>query len=161
YVDTGVDMPVPVSNYGIAALTNAQGLGFYIFGGRDANGGFVTDVQVYYPSTNTASVISSDPWPGQTLTGCLSLPANGVAVVANVAVVMGGISTALAGCADDQSNQTWLFHPRGGNGARWTQGPDLNVARGYITPAVIGRRIYAIGGDTVLAGGLVPQQTVE
>src|SRR5437867_11862107 len=33
YVDTGVDMPVPVSNYQISALTDASGaLGFYIFG---------------------------------------------------------------------------------------------------------------------------------
>src|SRR5437870_5724881 len=37
YVDTTLDMPVPVSNYGIAALTDSHGLGLWIFGGRDAN----------------------------------------------------------------------------------------------------------------------------
>ena len=33
--DTGVDMPVPVSNYTIAKLTDGTGIGLYIFGGRD------------------------------------------------------------------------------------------------------------------------------
>ena len=34
--DTGVDMPVPVSNYTIAKLTDSTGVGLYIFGGRDS-----------------------------------------------------------------------------------------------------------------------------
>src|SRR6266540_6602832 len=55
YTDTGVDMPVPISNYGIAALTDPTGLGFYVFGGRDPNGNIVTTVQAYYPATNTTA----------------------------------------------------------------------------------------------------------
>src|SRR5690348_2893789 len=31
YVDTGKDMPVPVSNYGIAELNDSSGVGLYIF----------------------------------------------------------------------------------------------------------------------------------
>jgi hypothetical protein len=80
-----MDMPVPVSNYQIAALTDSTGLGFYVIGGRDDPGnivttglGFyviggrddpgniVTTVQVYYPATNTTAVIGTDPWPGKT-----------------------------------------------------------------------------------------------
>src|SRR5206468_2265888 len=37
YVDTGVDMPVPVSNYQIAPIKDSVGLGLFIFGGRNAN----------------------------------------------------------------------------------------------------------------------------
>jgi len=161
YTDTGLDMPVPVSNYGIAALTDSRGLGLYIFGGRDDAGNIVTNVQAYYPDTNTTRQFTHDPWPGTTPAGCVSLPAMGVAVANNTAVVMGGLSFSANGCADDQSAQTWLFDPTAGNGLRWTQGRDLKVARGYITPAVIGKKIYAIGGDTNDAGSLIPQQTVE
>ncbi|HYV01754.1 MAG TPA: hypothetical protein VEM93_05385, partial [Actinomycetota bacterium] len=38
YADTGIDMPVPISNYGIAALDTPAGLGLFIFGGRTATG---------------------------------------------------------------------------------------------------------------------------
>jgi hypothetical protein len=161
YADTGVDMPVPISNYGIAALNDPTGLGFYIFGGRDANGSIVTTVQAYYPATNTTSVFDSDPWPGTTPSECVSLPAMGVAAVGNKAVVLGGASFSSAGCVDDNSAQTWNFDPMAPAGSRWTQGPDLNVARGYITPAVLGNTVYAIGGDLNIGGSLFAQQTVE
>src|SRR5438046_6246301 len=36
YTDTGVDMPIPISNYQIAGLTDSHGFGLYIFGGRNA-----------------------------------------------------------------------------------------------------------------------------
>jgi hypothetical protein len=173
YTDTGVDMPVPISNYGIAALTNSQGLGLYIFGGRDENGNIVDTTQVYYPDSNTAETLDDDPWPGTTPSGCVSLPAMGVAVVGNYAVVMGGLAFSANGCVDEQSAQTWVFDPTAAAGSRWTQGPDLKVARGYITPATrkmrvrtgpdgaIGSTVFAIGGDTNDAGNLVPSSTVE
>src|SRR4029079_5346616 len=91
YVDTGVAMPDPVSNYGIAALTDPTGDGLYIFGGRDSLGAIISNVQVYYPATNTTATISSDPWPGTTPLGCVSLPAMGVAKVGNNAYVLGGL----------------------------------------------------------------------
>jgi hypothetical protein len=163
YVNTGVDMQVPISNYGIAALNDANGLGLYIFGGRTATGDIVDTVQVYYPATNQAMVINSDPWPGMTPSGCISLPAMGVAVFQNRAGVIGGMSfsTSVPPCVDDHSNQTWIFNPNAPAGARWTQGPNLNDARGYITPAVFQGRIYAIGGDHHAPPNLVADKTVE
>ena len=162
YVDTGVDMPVPVSNYEIAALTNAKGkLGFYIFGGRGADGVDVTTTQAYFPASNTTKQFNSDPWPGLTPMGCSDLPATGVAVLGNLAYVLGGISFADDGCADDNSAQTWIFDATAAKGQRWTKGPKMNVARGYITPAVLNGTIYAIGGDTIGAGSLTPLSSVE
>lgn len=160
--DTGVTMPIPISNYGIAKLQDANGVGLYVFGGRDAAGNVITDVQVYYPATNTTDVIDSDPWPGTTDTAnCISLPAMGVAVVDNKAYVMGGASFLANGCQDDNSSQTWLFNPNKPAGSRWQQGPDLNLARGYITPAVLGNKIMAIGGDINNVGVLEAQSIVE
>jgi hypothetical protein len=161
YLDTGIDMPVPVSNYQIAALKDDTGLGLYIFGGRTAAAELVDTVQVFYPSTNTASVVATDPWPGRTPGGCVSLPAMGVATVNNRAVVMGGVSFTANGCLDEASAETWIYTPRAPAGSRWSQGDDLNLARGYITPAVRNGTVYAIGGDINAAGTLIPQVTVE
>src|SRR5712691_10881876 len=164
YKDAGVAMPVAVSNYQIAALTDASGkLGFYIFGGRtDDNGGtIVTAVQAYFPASKTTKLFNGDPWPGTTPSACVSLPAMGVAVFNNKAIVMGGVSFSANGCVDDQSAQTWIFSPKAANGSKWTAGTNLNVARGYITPAVLGNKVYAIGGDINNAGTLIAQKTVE
>ena len=161
YTDTGVAMPVPISNYQIAALTDPNGLGLYVFGGRDSNGNVITTTQVYYPATNTAATVDSDPWPGTTPLGCVSLPAMGVATVGNNAYVLGGLSFLANFCQDDNSAQTWKFNPMASAGNRWKQGPDLNLARGYVTPAVVGKTIYAIGGDTNVGGIPTPQSIVE
>ncbi len=162
YTDTGVDMPVPVSNYQIAALTDKKGLGFYIFGGRDANAQIVTTTQVYYPATDTASIVKTDPWPGTTPSGCPSLPAMGVATLGNKAYVLGGLAFSANGCVgDENSAQTWVFDPGAKKKKRWSQGPDLTLARGYITPAVLDGKIYAIGGDINDAANLVPVSVVE
>jgi N-acetylneuraminic acid mutarotase len=163
YVDTGVDMPVPVSNYKIAALMDTHGLGLYIFGGRDSLAQIVTTVQVYYPQSNQALMVNTDPWPGTTPGGCVSLPAMGVDVIANKAYVMGGLAFAANGCiaGDENSAQTWIFNPASPGGRRWQRAPDLNLARGYITTAVLKNRIFAIGGDTNEAAVLIPQSIVE
>src|SRR5262245_23570871 len=63
YVDTGVDMKVPVSNYGIAQLQDQNGLGLFIFGGRNANGQIINVTQVYRPGSNTTAVIQTDSYP--------------------------------------------------------------------------------------------------
>jgi len=161
YSDTGVAMPVPVSNYQIASLTDGTGKGLYVIGGRDTAGNIITTVQVYYPATNTTATIASDPWPGTTPLGCVSLPAMGVATIGNKAYVLGGSSFAGNFCQDDNSAQTWRFDPMAAAGSRWTQEPDLNMARGYITPGVVGKTIYAIGGDVNVAGTPTPQSIVE
>jgi len=163
YKDTGTAMPTPVSNYSIAGLTDKTGFGLYIFGGRDASAGIVTDVQVYYPGTNTAAKLGNkDAWPGTTSpSDCVSLPAMGVATVGNTAYVVGGVAFAANGCADENSDQTWAFNPKGKSGKKWTQGPKLTLARGYITTAVLGGKIYAIGGDINDAAVLTAQTVVE
>jgi len=163
YTDTGIDMPVPVSNYQISALTDASGrLGFYIFGGRDNLGNIVTTVQVFFPATMTTGVVTSDPWPGTTPSACVSLPAMGVATAANHAIVIGGVAFIANGCvADENSAQTWIYFPKNAPGTRWKQGPNLNLARGYVTPAVLSGRVYAIGGDLNVGGSLFAQSIVE
>jgi len=163
YVDTGRDLRVPISNYAISALTDAHGLGLWVFGGRDNLGNLVTNVQVYYPAVNKAFDVTTDPWPGKTPSNCVSLPGMGVATVANKAYVVGGVSFSAApiSCVDEQSAQTWAFDPNAPAGTRWSAAPNLNVARGYITTAVAGGRIYAIGGDTNVAGTLFASPTVE
>jgi len=164
YVDTGTAMPTAVSNYQIAQLTDNTGAGLYIFGGRtDENGGTITtDTQVYYPGTNTAKVITKDPWPGKTPSGCVSLPAMGVATLGGKAIVMGGAAFSANGCvADENSAQTWVFDPLKAGGSRWSKGPKLNMARGYVTPAILGGKLYAIGGDVNDLGSLIPQSIVE
>jgi N-acetylneuraminic acid mutarotase len=165
YVDTGTAMPVAISNYQIAQLTDNTGDGLYVFGGRtDDNGGtLVNNVQVYYPATNTAVKLGSkDKWPGKTPSGCVSLPAMGVSVVANKAIVTGGVAFSANGCVgDENSDQTWVFNPMKGVGHKWSAGPKLNLARGYITSAVLGGKVYAIGGDVNDAGTLTAQTIVE
>lgn len=163
YVDTKTDMPEPISNYTIAVLKDSTGTGLYTFGGRDAAGKILKTVQVYYPAKDKAIVVKSDPWPGKTPAGCVSLPGTGVAVVANTASVMGGMSfsTSVPACEDDNSKQVWSFDPTAKSGKKWSAEPSLKVARGYISPAVVGNTIYAVGGDVNEAATLVAQTTVE
>jgi hypothetical protein len=86
----------------------------------------------------------------------------GVTVIKGKAIVMGGVAFVLNGCvADENSAQTWIYNPTAPGGSRWTQTPDLNLARGYVTPVVLGGLVYAIGGDVNSAGSLLPQSTVE
>lgn len=164
YTDTGIDMAVPISNYTIAALNDATGLGLYTFGGRNAAGETTNTVQVFYPDTGTTQVLASDPWPGLTTTGCVALAATGVtSVKKKTAYVMGGtsFSTSVPPCADDNSDQVWKFKPNAADGSKWSQQPSLSVARGYIAPTVIGRKVYAVGGNVNTAGTLVASQKVE
>jgi len=163
FADTGKAMPLAVSNYQIAALTDANGkLGFYIFGGRDNNGNIVTNVQIYYPATNTTATDSADPYPALSPSGCTPLPAMGVAAVGSKAYVLGGAAFTSSGCAnDEQTDQVWRYNAKAAAGSRWKKMPSLMTARGYITPAVLGNKIYAIGGDLNEAGSLVAVDNVE
>ena len=54
-----------------------------------------------------------------------------------------------------------MLDPTAPAGSRWSAGPALNEARGYITTAVLGKRVYAIGGDVNTAGQLAAQPIVE
>ena len=164
YTDTGIDMAVAISNYSIAVLKDANGVGLYTFGGRNAAGETSTTVQVFYPDTGISQVLESDPWPGLTTTGCTSLAATGVTTIGKkAAYVLGGtsFSTSIPPCNDDSSDEVWKFDPMAADGAKWSQQPSLNVARGYIAPAVVGKKIYAIGGDINTAGTLSASPKVE
>jgi len=163
YTDTGIDMPIAISNYTIAVLKDANGTGLYTFGGRTAAGESGTQVQVFYPSTGTAQVLASDPWPGTTPSACVSLPSTGVTVYKNKAYVAGGtsFSSSVPACVDDNSAQVWRFDPSAPDGSKWTQRPDLSLARGYLSLATVGKKMYAIGGNVNTAGTLTASQVVE
>ena len=138
YTDTGLDMPIPISNYTINQLTDATGLGFYVFGGRDSAGVQTFGVQVYYPATNTtAQLPPADNFPGPIACG-----AGLNAVVGNKAYVAGGFDGVANGV------QTWVFDPMAASGSRWTRMTDADLSQGlaYINTAVVDGKIYAIGG---------------
>lgn len=151
FADTGVDLPVPVSNYTVALLQDANGWGLYVFGGRDGTGVNTQAVQAYYPATNTVvNYGATDPWNGRTASNCLPFP-GGVAVFGNKAYVFGGYAAAPLNCAQDEmSDQTWVFDPMAPAGSKWTNAnAPLSQARAYIATAVLDGMIYALGGDIV------------
>jgi PKD repeat protein len=149
YTDTGVDMPVPISNYTIARLTDANGDEILMtFGGRPAAGGVVDTVQGYYPVSNTTVLFNNDPYPVFTSPG-------GVAVVDNIAYSFGGFDAAVV-IAD-----TYIFDILAPAGSRWTTGPSLGSARAYIGVGVVDGVIYAMGGDDFVAAALVPLTMTE
>jgi len=162
YATVGQAMPVPVSNYEICLLEDDYNLpdgdtyGLYIVGGRDNNGNFKRNVQVYYPVSNTAWDITSDPYPA-VMTDTVPIPACGQ-VVDNKMYVIGGFQNARAPYV---TNQTWVYDPLAPAGSRWTQLANLNVGRGYINAAVIDSFIYACGGDTFDGTSLIARTWCE
>lgn len=155
--DSGVDMPVPVSNYTIAMLTDANGVGLYIFGGRDSAGACTGTVQVYYPDTNTTATIATDPWTGEVNPGERVFP-GGVAVVNNKAYAWGGFCGTTT--APFTGSQTWIFDPAAAAGSRWTAGPQLPSPGAYQSGAVLDGKVYSIGGDIYDGSALAPYDTV-
>jgi hypothetical protein len=150
YADTGTDMPVPVSNYTIARVTDGSGNELLmIWGGRDQNGAVVNTVQGYNPVTNTTvDLTATDPYPETTSPGA-------VEVVGNKAYSFGGFDAAVTTAA------CHIFDITAADGARWTSCPDLNLSRSYIATGVVDGVIYAIGGDTFDGAALNPQTIVE
>jgi hypothetical protein len=159
YTDTGVDMPVPVSNYDIALLNDGTQDGMYLFGGRPAAGGTVNTTQVYYPATNTAADLTgTDPMP-LVATGTTTPVAPYLAVHNNRAYVFGGFENTVP---PYHTADTWMFDPTAAAGSRWTNlNAPLNLARAYISTAVANGMIYAIGGDVFDGAVLQSQQIVE
>jgi subtilisin family serine protease len=154
YADMGVDLVTPISNYTMNLLQDGAGdWGFYVFGGRPADGSVNFAVQVYYPDTNTAVQLDpADDFPGDiTCTSGLN------AVYENKAYVAGGFD------ATNNHGETWVFDPTAAVGVKWTPIPTANLAtaRAYIMSAVVDGKIYAIGGAYLEAGSLVNVATVE
>jgi subtilisin family serine protease len=150
YVDTGVDMPTPVSNYQVVKVDfdgTANGAGFYIVGGRTQDGNRTDAVQVYYPDTNTTNTIATDPWPaGPTF----KFP-GGVVSANNKIYAFGGFD------AVQMYTETYEYDPQAAAGTRWTNlNANLPTPRGYIAAVAVGDLIYAMGGDDFVAGTLTP-----
>ncbi len=143
-------MPVPISNYTIARVTDGSGNELLmIFGGRDNFGAVVNTVQGYNPVTNTTvDYTATDPYPELTSPG-------GGEVVGNKAYSFGGFdaTATTAGCH--------VFDVTAADGARWSSCPDLTLSRSYIGTAVVDGVIYAVGGDTWDGASLIAQTIVE
>jgi hypothetical protein len=161
YVDTGTDLNTGVSNY-VANLVvddfTGRGPAVYLIGGRNPAGAMIADVQRYYPQTDEIETVSTDPFPGE-LSGTVT-SSIGTAVVNNQIYAYGGWVSATPGIFDDR---TWVFDPAASAGSRWTLlGTTLSEPRSYIMNAVIGSKIYAIGGDKIYDGGdVIPSDVID
>lgn len=158
YQSMGVGLPIPVSNYNIATFNNHSGadsIFFTVIGGRNSAGAGITNMQLYFPVSNTTMNYTSYPWPG-TIGGGITQPAQGVISFNNKFYAFGGFCNTTAPYVSDS---TYIFDPV--SGSYWVRGPVLSQARGYITPAVVDGYIYAIGGATYDGASLYAQTTVE
>ncbi|MBN1880477.1 S8 family serine peptidase [bacterium] len=161
FSDTGIDMPQAVSNY-TANLVMDDGTGrgpaIYIIGGYNVSTATNVDtVQRLYPQTNDVEIVSADPFPGQY--GGLTTTAFGCAVVDDIIYVFGGWLS--SGPFFD--NRTWTFDPTAAAGSRWTELTTvMSEGRSYIMTAVVGSRIYAMGGDVEYTlSDIIPTDLVE
>lgn len=141
YAATGATMPTPVSNYYISPVANdgnGHGLGLYVIAGRDNAGTNINTVQVYYPQDNTVATMTADPLP----VGTAVRAVGGQAVVNDKIYVFGGFS------GTTMFTETYRYDPALAAGSRWTNlNCPLPSGRSYIASAVVGNKIYALGGD--------------
>ena len=156
YADTGVDLPIPISNYtaNLVEISNATGL--FTIGGRQGNGSQTRAVQYYNPKINSAGALGvEDDYPGT-----LSPTSGFNAVVANRVYVAGGLDPATSPYT---SEETWVFDYLQPAGSRWTRlvSAALVPARAYAMSAVVDGRIYAIGGATYDGASLYPVTDVQ
>ncbi len=156
FADEMLAMEVPISNYSVALLNDPTGpdsLALYTVGGRDAGGNMTAALQVFYPISGLAMSLTSDPFPGR-LGGAVYFPAQGCAVVNNKLYVFGGYETTVA---PYNADSTYVYDPAQPAGSRWSNitTARLSQRRGYVTNAVVDRKIYAIGGNWT-PNGAVP-----
>jgi subtilisin family serine protease len=149
YGSTGATVPTPVSNYIIARVdddSTGHGPGLYIVGGRTGTGGQSNAVQVYYPNDNTVATIATDPYPASPLGS-----PGGVVAVDGKLYVFGGFTGSV------MYAETYKYDPQAPTGSRWTNiGCNLPSPRSYIASAIVGHKIYAMGGDEFIASSLTP-----
>ena len=162
YADVGVNMPLPVSNYDVCLLRddhdtlNGDTFGLYIVGGRrDSYPNYVESLQVYYPISNTALMLPTDPFPGRADTWITV--AQSSIVHDNIIYVVGGFSDS----AQVTSSQTWSFDPLAAPGSRWSQLADMPLARAYPITAIVDSFLYACGGDTWSSSWLYPRSQCQ
>ena len=147
--NTGLTMPVPISNYSSVLVNNGSADLLCTFGGRDSAGGFSTAVQCYNPVANTVATVST--LPGD-LAGFIP---GGSAVVSNIAYVFGGFRNTVT---PYHTAQTWAWDPVANT---WSQKGDVSIGRGYIMTAVVDGKIYGFGGDVFDGVSLVAQTVAE
>ncbi|MFZ3070131.1 MAG: S8 family serine peptidase, partial [Anaerolineaceae bacterium] len=145
-VDTGVDLPTPISNYTINLVNDGTADVLCTFGGRDSAGGSTLNVQCYDPLANTASVVATLP---AAYTG-YTPGAN--AVYNNNVYIFGGFKNT---AAPYELARTDRFDPVT---KTFTQLGNLSQARSYLYAAVVDGKIYAFGG-TVYDGTNLNAQT--
>jgi subtilisin family serine protease len=158
--DTNTDMPVEASNYSASVLNDATGWGIYLVAGYQVStDGYTDAVQVYYPASNTAVEVTTDPFPGL-VGGTDPAVSGGQEVVSGILYYFGGWSSDVAPYT---SVETWQYDPIATAGSRWSRiaTADLSVGRGYIITAQVDGVIYAIGGDTYDGANLHAQSIVE
>jgi len=146
--DTGVKMPLAVSNYTIALVNNGSAEVLCTFGGRLSVDTGTPVVQCFDPLAKASAITSSLPGDLGTYM------ASRVAVLNNKVYVFGGFRH------DPPLNsaQTWEWDPVLNN---WTQKGNLHLARGFINVAVADGKIYAFGGDVYIKPQQVAQTMAE
>ena len=143
--DTGIDMPVTISNYTIVPLEIDGADVLCTFGGYDLTGHATAAVQCYDPLANTVSQPTTLP-----LSVASYIP-GGVASVDNDAYIFGG----LAFTAPYETSETWRWDPVS---KLWTRLGDMIKGVSYTQSAVVDDKIYSFGGTIVNA--LSPNQLI-
>ncbi len=162
FADEALAMEVPISNYNVCLLKDLTGpdsLALYVAGGRRGDGTNAPILQVYYPISGLAMSLTSDPFPG-TIGGRVYTPAQGQVVLNNKMYVIAGLQVT---AAPYQTDSTYVYDPAQPAGSRWSRlTARLSQARGYITPAVVDGKVYAIGGSYTTSGAtLINSNRVE
>jgi hypothetical protein len=148
-VDTGAVMPVPISNYTINLVNNGTDDVLCTFGGRNAAGNQILNVQCYNPITNGATSVANLP---SAYSGYVP---GGQAVVDNMVYVFGGFNP---NASPYELSRTDRFNPLTNT---FTQVGNLSLGRAYIDVAVVDGKIYTFGGTVFDGAGLVAQTRTE
>lgn len=112
----------------------------YFVGGLSGSGTIADDVEVYDPVEGTVTLLTQDPLPA----GIDGIPGT-YAVCGNKLYIIGLARLS----APFQSGKTWVFDPMAPAGSRWSMlAAELDEPRFFGGSAVIGDRIYVIGGVT-------------
>ncbi|MEO0086349.1 MAG: T9SS type A sorting domain-containing protein [candidate division WOR-3 bacterium] len=155
YADVGVTMARAVSNYDVCLLRDDHNLpvgdtfGLYVVGGRyDVSPNYTDSLQVYYPISNTAITLPTDPFPGRS--GGQITVAQSSIVFRNRIFTMGGFSQV----SSVTTKEVWSFDPLAPAGSRWSRLADMPLARAYPILAIVDSFLFVCGGDTYSANAL-------
>jgi len=146
-LDSGVDMPNPISNYTVNLVNDGVNDLLCTFGGRQQDGNQTLNVQCLNPNDMTVSVVANMPaaWAGY-------VPGAQV-VVDNLVYIFGGFNPNVG-----VFGRTEVYDP---TDQSFTQLDDLSLARSYIMAAAVDGIIYAFGGDTWDGSSLIAQTKAE